>query len=367
MKTDLIKRKTTIDGILIGTQLETGIIVEDNEVTAIRKLLIEYGGHEEGLDVKAIIPGVGGSMVLALRRDKNTKEFFLNLSGNPITFMYVDNTYGYAEADVVIVKAFNKCLGVVSNKWPARIKNAVKKKDINIHSLEFATYTIPVENKADILDAWYHVYLVGSSSIDGRSHTGLMDMLDLQINRKHKSHKSSVALQIMSSDGRDVEAMLLAYDKAKQMRDSGVEVPEDIENRIRLDLNLKYGWFRRRRIDGDVLKTLHDLSAYIKKRCDGDWLLFLSAEFKWALERTCLFHMWSFDPAPILDRTYAKGEMGEGYLDLPYEAYFAMLDARSRLRVTDEDRRQFLIGNSAPLVAKLNTAPLPVVISLDMV
>jgi hypothetical protein len=184
------------------------------------------------------------------------------------------------------------------------------------------------------------------------------------MDRKHKKHKSSICLKILSADGNEELAMLQAYDKKAEIYAAlGQQCPSDIENRIRLDLNLSYGWFHRRSINGDRLKTIKDLLDYIDKKHKGDWLAFLQCEFAWALEKTCLFHMWEFDADVIAENKYKVGQFG---LKLPYEAYIAMLCARGNLRVTDEERRLASLGVLGPMAAKWNPNPYPRKLSLDM-
>lgn len=361
------KRKVTIDGVTLGTRLEGAIDLQSSEVAKVRRAFKMFGAIEGDSELVVLIPGRSSTMQLALRRNKfNQNDFYINMTGNPVTFLYKGNNYGFAEADVLIVRAYLKCLDTVT-RIPERIRQAVVDKNINIHSLEFATYTIPVADKDRILNAWAYMYRVGDSNKAGM-HVSLLDMLNLKMKRKHVTH-TSVCLKLMSGDGREEEACLMAYDKAEEIRDKALKeqrigkVPPDIEHRIRLELQLSYGWFRRRSIDGAKIKTLRDLCNYIDKRYSGSWTIFLAAQFKWALDKTCLFHMWEFKAKPILTRTYELGMAG--YMRLPYEAYLAMLMARSTIGATDEDRRQFLLGNAAPMLRKTR-AYRSLVIGLDM-
>ncbi len=361
----LVKRKIMLDGMLTGTKLESAVEIPGSDLEALRKILIACGAEAKGEGMYLVVRGNSGA-VIELRKNRYNGGFFMNLSGNPLTFLTGRNTYGSPEADKQIVAVYKRCIAYLESESkmevPGNIKDAVEEMDIYINNIEFACYTIPVENKDKVLDAWYHVYTTGYSH-EGARHIPLVEKLNLKIAREHKTH-TSVCLRILSGDGREEEAQLEAYDKADEMRSKGLEVGADIENRIRLDLCLTYGWFRRRQVGQRKLKTLADLVAYIQKNCGGNWLIFLASEFQWALNRTCLFHMWEFDHQPILDKSYEVGQ--PGFKKLSWATYFAMLDARARLAVSDEDRRQFLLGNYGPLSANLRLEPHPVVISLDM-
>lgn len=360
----LKKRKVTLDQILVGTKMEGSVDVKKSELVYVRNLMIAAGGVEHGTDLDIAIRGKSSSMYLSLRRSRiNGSQYYLNLSGNPITFLRKHNVYGYAEADQLIVTVYLECMKRVG-AFPERIIKAVSDMDINLNSLEFATYTIPVVDKKVILNAWYYVYMTAYSSVDGTTHQTLQDLLNVKLQRKDKEHKSTVSLHIMSGDGKELEGMLMAYDKAAEIKKNNGKVPEDIQDRLRMELSLNYGWFRRRSVNGSTLKTLADLKAYIDKRFSGDWLVFLACQFAWALNRTCMFHMWEFDPVPILNGKYVKGM--QGYLPLDYSAYFAMLASRSFIHETDKARRLLLLQQPKEFLKLIRTQACPIVLSLDM-
>ncbi len=359
-------RRVMLDGVLMGTNLNGAIDVQDSEVHTVKDILVSCKTCHQlgGSDIEVVVTRKSG-INLSLRRHKMTKQFYLNMSGNPLTFLKGGNEYGYAEADRQIITAYRICLEMVEREtgmlFPLRLKAAIADRDIHINSMEFACYTKPLKvDKAELMDMWRYVYRTGNSNGAGE-HTPLLDLLDLKLEVKNKKHKSSVPLKIMSRDGGELVAMLQVYDKAKERRDNKFEVSADIENRLRLDLNLSYGWFRRKAINKKKLKTLKDLMAYVENK--GGWLAFLQQEFEWALDRTCLFHMWEFEAQPILDETYERGM--KGYKDLPWETYFAMLDARVRRWVLDKERLAYHKGNDKPMRTKLRYETGPF-LELDM-
>lgn len=348
-------RRVMLDGALIGAELTGDIELKASETHKIRKLLLANGGEERegGLSVTVVSKS---AMVISLRLDYHRKGlYYLNMSGNPLKFLTGRNDYGFAEADRVIITAYRKALEALEGSIPPRILRAIAERQINVHSLEFATYTNKVKDKQQLINDWAHVYRTAYSSKDGLTHRTLADMLNLRFTRAHKDHSSSICLRILSGDGREDEAMLQCYDKALEIRDKAKEfgivalVEADIEDRIRIELSLTRGWFRRRQVNGKKLNTLGDLCAYIKKNHDGSWPSFLEKEFLWAIKRTHLFDMWAFDALKAMGDSSAVGH--------------AMVKARALLRVTDAEWNA-LIRKKKMVATNLN--PHPYKIELDM-
>lgn len=320
------KRRVMLDGLISGVALQGDVSLRTSEVAKLRKIILASGGKEIAGETGVVVTRNGYSMLISLRAYNNRKDkVFLNISGNPLKFLKGASAYGYVEADRIIITAYRKALEMLEGTVPARILEAVAARDINLHSLEFATYTCALPNKQKLLNDWAHMYSSAYSS-DGEVHTTLASMLDLEFQRKHKSH-TSLPLRIKSKDGKEDEAMMLVYDKAAEMRSRNLKVSSDIEDRLRLDLNLNYGWFRRRAVSGRKLRTLADLSAYVEKN-HGTWIAFVAAEYEWALKRTCLFYMWTFD---------ALKPEGNGNKRLNSKVHDAMLKTRAFLPVSDAE------------------------------
>lgn len=300
------KRRVMIDGMLLGTELDGSLQLKASEAFKMKAILEKNGAQETSGGLCLTVPGKG-PLVLALRKPYNAQDrYYLNISGNPLKFLRGSTVYGYAEADRVIITAYREALETLKGSVPDSIYKKVARREINIHSLEFATYTEKVHDVSRLLNDWYHIYTTSYSSKDGLSHHTLCDLLDLKITRKDPTHRSSVYLRIMSKGQREEEAMLMVYDKYQQLNDqqkSSIGL-SDVKNRLRLDLHLNYGWFRRHSVEGRKLKTLRDLTLYVEKNYGGRWEAFCAAEFKWALDRTLLFYMWEFTEEEALGRTF---------------------------------------------------------------
>lgn len=362
------KRRVMLDGAIVGAALIGDLQLKHSEVRLVRKALLGIGGTEIGRETSATVTYKSGLQV-TLRPDYHHQKnkFFLSISGNPLTFLKGNNRYGYAEADKVIVAAFGKALAMIPG-IPQRLHSLVSNMELNIHSLEFAAYTHAVPNKARLLNDWAAVYQFSfaKQEKDGvDEHWALTDLLNIKFVRKDAAYRSSVALRILSGDGREDEMMILAYDKAKQIREVAAKeakargividtttlmslVPSDIEDRIRIDLHLCRGWFRRRQVAGRKLKTLRDLSLYVANNHEGDWAAFLALHFETALRKTMLFSMWSYDVA---------AQRGT-------KVYDAINKMRLTLRADDEEWNTVVIDRST--FRSLNVNPHPERLELDM-
>jgi hypothetical protein len=353
------KRRVMLDGAIAGAELNGDVEITGTEAHYLRRILLSKGGESDTQGLHLIVRGKdGGQLMISLRTHYHNKnKFFLNITGNPLTFLRGSNTFGYAEADRVMITAYRKALEVLGPKVPRRIMEAVANRDLNVHSLEFACYTRELKNKKQLLNDWAQVYRSAYYSEDGLIHVGLCDMLNIRFVRQHRSH-SSINLRILTGDGREEEAMLGCYDKAQEIRDRQGDlavVPQDIENRLRLDLNLSQGWFRKRQVNGRRLKTLKDICDYIQKKHKGSWTTFLAHEFKSAIDRTALFYMWSFDHRAVM-----RGQ--ETHLEP--EIMNALIWARASLRLTQQELNKLMTTNTLP--RGLNLDPHPESLGLDM-
>lgn len=346
------KRRIMLDGALIGAELVGSIEIKNSEAYKIRQILKSKGGEERDGKLSILVT-YKSVLEISLRTHYHDRSrYYLNISGNPLTFLMGSNTYGYAEADRVMITAYRKALETLG-QVPKRIMKAVALRQINIHSLEFATYTNKLKNKEQLLNDWAHMYQSSYSTKDGFIHETLLDMLGLRFTRKHKHHRS-IPLRIMSNDGREEEAWLLCYDKAKEMRDEAelqkqvVVVPEDVESRIRLDLTLHQGWFRRHQVGGKKLKTLADLVLYIEKNYGGQWHKFLAFEFDHYVKKTMLFSMWAMPVEKALSGSRVEK---------------TVIKSRSLMRVSDAE---FIQALKTKKLTSIDVNPHPELLELDM-
>jgi len=387
----LKKRKVTLDGLLGGSKLNGSVEIRDSEAAIVRRVLLKAGGIQDGDKMYVNVYGLNeeSGLEVSLTRDhRKDNIYFLNIRGNPVAFLTGENTYGFPEADRLIVASFIRAIKQIETSCkleiPSRIKDQIRALNIYLHTLEFATYTNKIKNKKQLLLDMATAYRIGHSvekDENGINQTEtLLDMLDLEMRRKHKTHKSSVCLRILSASGEE-QAMFQAYDKEQQLLDANerravageslLEVPKDIKNRIRFDLNLNYGWFRSHRIDGRKIQTLADLRDYVEKNYDGKWHAWLKVEFDWALHRTLMLHMWSFDYKKVMAgelpefKTLGKdGKEREANKLVTRRVYMALMRARTLKELDDQEFAK--LWDSRALDTKLNLNPHPYKMELDM-
>lgn len=301
------KRRLMLDGARVGTELEGSIEVRNSEVNRIQRILVRAGAViDENGDLSVIVAneekGSDSKLMVSLRPHyhKEVKKVYLNISGNPLAFITGSSNYGYAEADRVMITAYRIALETIG-EFPKRIMQQIAKKEVFIYSLEFAAYTNNVPDKEQLLSDWNRMYSI-SCHVEpgGKQYNMVTRLLKIRHEKANEEHKS-LCLRLMTNDSREESVMLMAYDKADEIRNKAKRrgvvgvVPSDIESRLRIDMNLCRGWFRTHQVGGKKLKTLSDLVGYIEKNYKGSWVEFLTFEFDKAIARSRLFYMWSFD------------------------------------------------------------------------
>ncbi len=348
-KIKLVKRRLMCDGSLVGAAVDGSIEVKGSEAQQIAKLLRQHGAELDSGGLETVVCAES-SMMIALRPHYHEKDrYFLNLSGNALTFLKGSNVYGYAEADILIKAAFVRAMSMVG-EFPRRVVCAIKNGEVNVHSMEFAAYTNEIPDKQRLLNDWQTMYGTSYSN-DGIQTTTLCEMLSVRYMKKHVDHRQSVCLRIMTGDGKEEEAMLMAYDKAYLLRNNELEVPVDIEKRLRLDMHLHNGWFRKKKVNGRKLRTLKDLGDYVEKRYEGKWHLFIATEFDRMIKRSMMFEMWRFSPDDE---------------SLPKELRTAMWLQRLNVRVTDKARLLASKGKTALMMKQQTPDPHPYEIKIDL-
>ena len=296
-----IKSMTMLDGVQLGLNLQ----LEANELQQCRHVLTAAGAIQK--DAKTLEINVSdnrGQLVLAVRQHLHDKtRWFLNMSGNPLTFYTGQNVIGFAEkCDTMIVCAYKRVMSIVEDlaelKFPQRLSDELTKRNVNINYIEFATYTTKVDDVKQLLADWHHMYDASYSS-NGRANTSVSELLNVRHERLHISH-TSVALKIMGSDRRGIDSMLMAYNKSEELQSKAGTIDTNavhaflIKDRIRVELSLQSEWFKRKKIAGRKLQTLAQLDQYVKQR-HTTWPAFIDYEFAKAVERCCLFSMWTVE------------------------------------------------------------------------
>lgn len=362
----LKKRRVMYDGGLVGAAVEGSLEVKKSELTQVWNLLSRKGGRTERGGVEVTV-SAESSMVVALRPHYHQRDkWYLNFSGNALTFLRGSNVYGYAEADVLITVAFIQAMTAIG-EFPRRLIRAVKAGDVNVHSLEFAAYTNEVEDKQQLINDWQHVYGTAYSNSEGVETSTLCELLGLKYVKKHVDHRSSLCFRIMTPDGREEEAMLMAYDKAEEMRADGVlKVPKDIERRLRLDLHLHNGWFRKHRAGGKAIRTLSDVAAYVEEHHAGKWHRFIASEMNKMVDRTCMFEVWSFPFEKGLAGNYEYPGKGRHTKLITPKVYEVLALARLNCRVTDLARVLAANGKHAMMTKQQTKNPHPYEIKIDL-
>lgn len=286
--------------MLDGTQLGLNINIENAELQQCRHILASAGAiQKDAKTLELVVKNANrGTLVLSVRQHLHDKSrWFLNLSGNPLTFYTGQNAIGFAaDCTTMIVSAYKKVLKLVENdaalKFPRRLYAELENKNVNVNYIEFATYTNIVSDVKQLLADWHHMYSA-SYSAAGTHNISVNELLNIRHERLHVSH-TSVALKLMGSDRRGIDTMLMAYDKADELQSKSSAVPKLIANRIRVELSLQSEWFKRKKISGKKLQTLQQLDMYIKAR-HGTWPVFIDYEFDIAIKRSHLFSMWTID------------------------------------------------------------------------
>jgi hypothetical protein len=348
------KHKVMLDGARVGSTLEDvgNIELTTDEMVIIKNILVKnkavYSKGEYVLHVEN-----KSTMQLVLRKHLHFKNrWYINLSGNPLTFFEGSNTYGWPEADLQVVAAFKYCITyaqrIAKMHFPQRIKEAIVNLEFNINSLEFACYTKQVKDKDQVLNAWDYMYRV-SDSFQGLKHISLEKLLNVK--RINTEYENSFSLALLRD--KKYEVLLMLYDKEAQMLSKGLEVPEDIKDRLRVDLGLTSYWFKRRSI-----RTMKQFVNYVELK--GGWKTFIANEITIAFNKTCLLHMFSFPEESIINGSYKLGDIVEGLNNkLPLSVYQSLMYARANFYVTDSDKMEALKGNGEPLLTKLKKKLLP--------
>lgn len=369
----MAQSRVMVDGSRVGTKLVRGreedveqkirssVHLMSEEVDAIRKILRRAAKRElvDG-ELSCSVAGSGKSVVrITLRQDNRDKKmWYLNLDGNPLKFMTGQNVYGKPEADKQIVEMFQACVAALEAEtgrtFPQRLKDEVKEKRIHVNALEFAAYSPPVRDKKRIINAWTYMF---------RRSNVLRD-----VNGMNRSLAEILRVRLMSNDdfedtlfgfatlteNRVKEVMFTVYDKEAELdgrlnRDGevieydvvaeseratkvGPKERADIKNRLRFDVGLTSVWFNNRKI-----KTLLDLSLYVKRVYAGDWVELVRHEVQKAMERACLIDMWMVDRDAVLDAHDKDLPTVPGLNPkIPTTAWLAMVEARSEFGLTDE-------------------------------
>lgn len=344
-----MKKRVMLDGMRTGWVMKTGVDVSA-EKAAVRNALLKCGAQKSDLELWVSVPGMGSKMRVCLRQDQRYRQrFYLNFSGNPVSFLYGSNVYGDPDPVWQILAACELAMDRIRKRSKTGLKVAVTRDNLILHSLEFAGYTSKIRDPQGLINAWDYMYRAASVRPSGatvKDRRILSLARELGVSRMYGDdlYDDSFALTVNRS-GR-AETRLMVYDKTEEVKSRGREldaaVATDLKGRLRFDLQLVNWWFNRRRI-----KTLADLDKWCSGRQFKNWSEFVRAQLNEALSRTCLAYMWVFpnvfaDPKLRAWDTWGDEKTQKKLRKLGIdpsvsrEAHVAMLKARWELNVTSE-------------------------------
>ena len=178
---------------------------------------------------------------------------YLNVEGNPISFITGQNVVGTTNLVLLITKFYKKLMGAIKRqvpefKTPKSVVLAVRDLDIYVHGLAFAAYTNPLEiNGRDglklFLDFLDHCYSFANPMYE---KTTVKEHLGLRVVREGPT---SIRFDRFTRKNRYWS--LAIYDKVQQLLDTGQDSAKGweqsvyLKDRFRVDLTLHSEWFRK--------------------------------------------------------------------------------------------------------------------------
>jgi hypothetical protein len=296
---------------------------------------------------------------------KQDKSMFLNVQGNPISFLRGENQFGVVNLRTLIEKfyeAIEKMLAVRVKgfKWPAKVVEAIETGNVKLHSLAIAAYSQEIqfkneEHRVTLLKLIRSLYSGGYRSWDEsrlKDDVVVSDELDLEC-----SYEGLVSLRFVkwqkSKGYRTRMYSLLLYGKKEEMVSKGKTPHKEIERRLRIDLTLTAKWLQNHHCS-----TLAEVEKRAHK--EGGWKQFTDNILNRALEDVKLRYILTFpnpfavlkeiskkDQAELqgwLDGGMVKKELARSLLDvhgldtkLSFRFHLAALASRSSL-VTNSDK-----------------------------
>src|SRR5690606_22791030 len=106
------KSSIFLDGITTGAAIEVKTEIANDVAEHIQKMMKRAGAELDKGEYHIKVDGLGGFLVLALRKDKSkNKKWFLNLTGNPVTFVRRTNLFGYGNPGQQVLDCFKVAVG----------------------------------------------------------------------------------------------------------------------------------------------------------------------------------------------------------------------------------------------------------------
>lgn len=359
----------------VQTTMKGGLLLLTREVKEVRDILrkVAKGRDVEKHELTVKVRGESSEVRVTLRRHRMFhNQWYLNLDGNPLTFFLRGNVYGKANADHQVKRVYTKCMDALEEesgmKFPQRLRGMVEKGQIHINALEFAAYTGKLPDKNKIINAWHYIFHKSTYCDEkGREHF-LADMLGFKymsdgqkdetfsIATARKIDKSPIVMfsaydkeaeirkNIKSTGGSDFDVKADTDEMARKYRIA--KVPDDIKDRLRLEIAFTSIWFSSKHI-----RTLADLTERVNKMHGGKWTNLIRSELRAIMEQACLVDMWKFDGRPVL-AAYKRGDkfVPEFGPEIPTSAWWAMLVARSTYNMPKEMLLALFEGDTQDLI-----------------
>jgi hypothetical protein len=294
---------TMLDGIKMGLNIQdNGIALDKEELEVLRRIFKKMKAvyYEQNKEYVISKPGNTSSIRIGLRQHhSNGDHWYLNIDGNPMNHFKEQNVYGYADAGRQIRNTFKACILWLSKRSKVVINESlygkIEKGEINIHSLEFASYTKKLDCDIDqLINSWQAMYRLANWTVDGKTES-LDRMLGISTRIDSEEYASSFALATIEKYQSRVYRVvgLRLYRKDVEIEETKTEVSAeilaDVRQRLRVDIEFGSRWLHRKKI-----KTVKELETFVGINYDGDWAKFVRTELNDLIEKACLRYMWTF-------------------------------------------------------------------------
>ncbi len=364
-----------LDGIRSGVTLEmnegVGITVSADTYTAILDAIQKTQRYVGRGECGWTTVGIGGSDA-RVECNKMGGRFFLNVNGNPISFLTGQNVVGECDLPRTVLRLYQGVERAIRQEvsafqFPAEVRMKVKGLDIQLHSLAFAMYTSELGftdwgNVRFLLDA---VEMMFSTFIAGERQT-VKGVLGLAVER---SGDFSLLVRRFTATGEGKRKNYWSfrlYNKFAEVSERGAGGVQAgfVRGRLRLDVTLSGRWFRQNRI-----RTLADLHAHITATPGGTYSGWVTRMVEKIFLDTRIAYLLTFpfpadlDPGSFREwfASYVEGEneppsqqcrkwfMDQGFdVMLPMSVHSALCVARSTFSVAGtKDSNLACVGDKA--------------------
>jgi hypothetical protein len=332
-----------IDGCKSGIKINS-----DKEFRRIKDRLIDRGGlplKEESGSI-LVLDHLGKSKA-TVKCQEYGGGFFLNLDGNPISYLTGQNVLGEVSAELILL-FWTEILSELSLLDLKSFKDAIGSANIFLHFLAIAGYSRKLgPNKVirQTLNVTDFVY-----SAVGEDGETVKDWVGVAVHREGK-----YSIRFDRKKGKNRYWSLGLYDKIIELDETGKEslIVSSIAQRLRFDLSLYSSW-----LHANKLKTLKDLDLRI--RSSDSWAADL---FDAMLNRLYLRDLLKFDLSDLVLGDYEEdfndylggGKPSADAIDwflrqnvnikIPFKILSLASMARFVSNTSTEQRRNYVVDN----------------------